>query len=131
MVNMTILYGSYFHSVVSVFIIFASISLYFVIFYLFSSLGIEYIDSIFFETMSIPVYWPLLLFFFLHSFPIDMFLNFVRLGSLERQAEREKEKKEEEKRDLMMAQSHSLLAPLKRVGGYAFSGEAGHVPQIT
>ena len=77
MVNMTILYGTYSHTLGSLFIIFASVGSFFVIFYLFSSIGVPTLESLFFETLSFGFYGPILLFFFIYNFPLDVFLNFL------------------------------------------------------
>jgi hypothetical protein len=128
MVNMTILYGTFSHTIGSLFIVFLSAGSFFVVFYLFSSIGVPTLASLFFETIAFKIYGPLLLFFFIYNFPIDIFLNFLSTSHQETITAREKETKRREKKKFLKGLNAAKLAPLLRISGYAFSGEAGHVP---
>lgn len=75
--NITILYGSYSHTLGSIFVIFASIGSFFGIFYLFSSIGLSALDGLFKEILTYPTLGLSLFFFFTFTFPVDRFLFFL------------------------------------------------------
>jgi len=76
----------------------ASVSAYFVVFWLFSNLHLSTLADQFQEMISYPTYWPNLLFFFLVCFPVDMFFNFLRVQSLQSEMAKEKAKKIEDRK---------------------------------
>ena len=98
---MTILYGSYSHNPLSIFMILSSIAAFFGIFWLFSFLGVSTLDNLFNEISVYPIYLYMLVFIFLVTFPIDSFLNFLQNREKEKQYYEEKRIKNEEKEKLV------------------------------
>lgn len=74
--NISILYGSFSHTLGSVAIILLSIASFFGVFWLFSFLGFTTLDGLFDEYISFPTTGLNLVFFFFITFPIDAFLYF-------------------------------------------------------
>jgi hypothetical protein len=131
LVNMTILYGSFSHSVYSLFVIFYSVGAFFAVFWLFSYLKLQTLDHLFNEIITYPTFYLNLIFFFTVTFPVDRFLYFLTEWAHERVYLSEKEKKINDKQKFTKGLDPSRLAPIQRYTGFAFSGDAGHVPQIT
>jgi hypothetical protein len=75
--NMTILYSSFSHYTWSVLMIFMSVGSFFVIFFLFSMLGVSTLDHLFTEIITYPIFGLNLFLFFTVTFPIDRFLYFI------------------------------------------------------
>jgi len=111
---MAILYGSYSHTLISVFVISSSVFAYFVIFWLFSFLRISTLANQFEEMISYPTYWLNLMFFYLVCFPIDMFLNWIKTQNQEREVIIEKEKKIEDRKKFVKGLDLNKLAPIHR-----------------
>ena len=88
--NMVILHNSNSHTIYSMFFIFASVGAYFVLFWLFSFLGLSTLDHEFSEMISFHYYPFCLAFFFLMVFPVDTFFNFLTQKSRERSDYNEK-----------------------------------------
>jgi magnesium-transporting ATPase (P-type) len=128
--NMTIIYGSSSHTVFSVALIGMSVGAFFVLFWLFSFLQLSTLADQFWELLSFPTYWMNLLFFFTVTFPLDAFFHWVVASSREAAEIREKARKHEDRKKFVKGLDPNKLAPLHRHHGYAFSGEAGHAPQI-
>jgi magnesium-transporting ATPase (P-type) len=88
--NMTILYGSFSHTIYSLFFIFTSVGAYFLIIFLFSLIGVSTLDHEFNEIFTYPTYlFNLFLFFFL-TFPVDSFLYFLQQNAKDNVELREK-----------------------------------------
>ena len=77
LVNMTILYGTFSHTIYSVLIVGASVGSFFVVFYLLSHLHLPTLDHLYTEIMTYRTFYLNLIFFFLAFFPIDRFLYFI------------------------------------------------------
>jgi len=112
--NMTILYGSFSHSLYSLGLIGASVSAFFVLFWLFSFLRLSTLADQFGEITSFPVYPLVLLFFFTVSVPLDVFFNWVVTSSRESEAEREKIQKRQDRKKFIKGLDPNKLAPLHR-----------------
>lgn len=142
--NMTILYGSYSHSIFSILMILVSVAAYFGIFWLFSFLQISTLADQFPEMISYPTYWANLLFFYMIIFPTDSFFNWITSSKLLRQDELEAQQRKEDEKKFAKGFDLNKLAPIHRRKlfyfiakprciidhGYAFSGESGQAPEI-
>lgn len=126
--NMTILYSSFSHTMSSVFIIIVSVISFFCIFWLLSYVKLPTLDHLFNEIITYPTFYLNLVFFFFVVFPVDRFLYFLNQWSESNRAYYEKEKKIKEKKKFTKGLDPSRLAPIQRYTGFAFSGDAGHVP---
>lgn len=112
--NMTILYGSYSHSLISIFMILVSVGAYFSIFWLFSFLRISTLADQFPEMISYPTYWANLLFFYMIVFPTDSFFNWLTTIRHQREGAMEEEKRKEDEKKFAKGFDLSKLAPIHR-----------------
>jgi Zn-dependent M16 (insulinase) family peptidase len=110
--NMTILYGSNSHSLISILVLVASVSAYFLVFWLFSFLQVSTLADQFQEMISYPTYWLNLVFFYLLCFPLDMFFNFLRREALEQETAKEKAKKVEDRKQFVKGLKVDSLPPI-------------------
>lgn len=129
--NMTILYGSFSHTIWSILVIIASVTAFFVIFWFLSSVRLPTLDHLFTEIITYPTFYLNLVLFFTITFPVDRFLYFLNEWAIDKQKQVEKAIKLKEKKKFTKGLDPSRLAPIQRYTGFAFSGDAGHVPQIT
>ena len=111
---MTILYGSFSHTIWSVLMIFLSIGSFFLIFYLLSSMGLPTLESLFEQTIMFPAFFLNLLFFLTFTLPIDRFLYFIDKWAREEIYYQEKQKKLDEKKKFTKGLDPNKLAPIHR-----------------
>ena len=112
--NMTILYGSNSHSLISTVMIMLSVGAYFVIFWLFSELQISTLADQFDEMIEYPTYWANLLFFYLIVFPTDSFFNWLATAAREKEELLEEEKRKEDEKKFAKNFNLDKLAPIHR-----------------
>jgi hypothetical protein len=111
---MTILYGSYSHSLLSIVTILVSVGAYFSIFWLFSFLRISTLADQFPEMISYPTYWANLLFFYMLVFPTDSFFNWLTTSRHQKEDEQEESKRKEDEKKFAKGFDPSKLAPIHR-----------------
>ena len=112
--NMTILYASASHNFFSLFLIFGSVSAFFVLFFVFSFVKLSTLDHLFAEIVTYPTTAFNVALFFLFSFPVDCFLNFISTRTRVREEVSEKERKKEEKKKFVKGLDPTKLAPIHR-----------------
>jgi hypothetical protein len=111
---MTILYGSYSHSLLSIVTILLSVGAYFSIFWLFSFLRISTLADQFPEMISYPTYWANLLFFYMLVFPTDSFFNWLTTSRHQKEDEEEELKRKEDEKKFAKGFDPNKLAPIHR-----------------
>jgi hypothetical protein len=112
--NMTILYGSFSHTIWSILIIIGSVLSFYVGFFLLSYVHLPTLDRMFEEMISYPVFYINQIFFFFVTFPVDRFLYFIQETQRESVNIIEKKEKAEKKKAFTKGIDLSKLAPVTR-----------------
>ncbi len=118
---MTILHGSYSHSLLSLFMIVVSVGAYFAIFWLFSFLKISTLADQFPEMVSYPTYWANLLFFYMIVFPIDSFFHWITKSKQEKEEMLEEEQRKLNEKKFAKGFDPNKLAPIHRRKYFRFN----------
>jgi hypothetical protein len=81
--------------------------------------------------MTYPLFHACNILFVLITFPVETFFTFVKTDITESKEKRIRQERKIQKRRFTKGLDPEKLAPLRKYHGYAFSGEAGHTPQVT
>jgi hypothetical protein len=131
-VNLKILYDGHTHTVLSMFIIWSQILFFFIMFWLFSQMQDSTIYGLADEIPRWPVFYMAIIFFCLTPVPTDTAIRMLEFNMIQEKEKEDDAKNMEYQRKLTVGLDRNRFKHLlHNHKGYAYSGEEGHVPQIT